>query len=105
MLNPSDPSKPVPQLPGELSYLDHWRDGNKQGKDLNNISLRIIQCAGSYLAETKREPVVRCTESAELYDRDPVSHWERDDGHELNKWVIVSDGSPRTTRQRQRLTT
>ena len=38
MLDPSNPPKPVPQLPGELGYLDYWGDGNKHREDLNDVS-------------------------------------------------------------------
>ena len=41
-LDPSDPPKPVPQLPGELGHLDDWRDGNKQREDLNNVSFLLL---------------------------------------------------------------
>jgi len=95
-LDPSDPPKPVPQLPGELGHLDDWRNGNKQREDLNNVSFFVIDVSyvGAHLAETKRERVVRRAISAELYDTDPIPHRERDNRHKLDKWIVMYDRSP-----------
>lgn len=106
VLDPSYPPKPVPQVPGELGHLDDWRDGNKQREDLKNVSFFIdVPCVGAYLAETKRERVVRCAVSAELYDTNPIPHGERDDRHELDKWIVISDRPPIPLDQHRRPST
>lgn len=101
-LDPSDPPEPVPEVPKELCHLNDRRHGNEQRKDLGNVNFPInIPYVETYLAKTKRERIVLCGESAKFHGSDPICHRERDDRHELNKRVVISDRSPALPDQHQ----